>query len=127
MIGKAYRGNNRVDGENDVHHHDGCNRLYKTNLAKRFMLFRMLGLLFGKRQHITKLIDALVDKIGAAEQQHEIAHAEAMSPETEVEREQRLGHMHEIACETQEDAARNQGAQKTELATDVLFFSRKPV
>ena len=85
MVGKAYRGNNRVDGENDVHHHDGCNRLHKTNLAKRFMLFRMLGLLFGKRQHITKLVDALVDKIGAAEQQHEIAHAEAMSPETEVE------------------------------------------
>lgn len=126
VIGEAHRGNNRVNREHDIHHHDGCNGLREADLAKRFMLFRMLGLLFGKRQHVAKLIDALINKVGAAEQQHEVAHAEAMSPEAKVKREQRLGHMHQIACEAQEDAARNHGRPKGRACDRVLFFGWKP-
>ena len=50
-----------------------------------------------------------------------------MLEKAQIQREQRFGHMYQIACKAQEDAARYHSAQQTELTTDMLVLGRQAV
>ena len=132
LVGQAHGGNDRVDGEHDVHDHDGGNG---TRQAQRLLglvgvLLVVVGLLLLKVQHAAQLRDALVDEVGTAQEQHDVAHRHAEGLAVDAvkrQREQLVRHMHEIRREAQEDGARHEGTGKTELAADVLLLRRKAI
>ena len=93
----------------------------------RLVLLGMRRLLLSKREHVAHLVDALVDKVRTAEQQHDVANGETVGEEPEVNREQRCNHMYEIAREAEEDAAGKHRAGKAELAADMLLLLRQAI
>ena len=88
----------------------------------RLVFLGMRRLLLSEREHVAQLIDAFVDEVRAAEQEHNVAHGETVSEESEVNRKQGRNHVHEIACEAKEDATGEHRAGETELAADVLLL-----
>ena len=62
---------------------------------ERLVLLAVLGLELGELERVAQLGDALVDKVAAADEQHEVAHREPVGVGPEVDGEQRRGHMHE--------------------------------
>ncbi len=127
MLGQAHRGDDRVDGKHQIHHHDGGNGLTKADTTQLLMFLGVLGFLLGQGKHVAKLVDALVDQVCAARQQHQVAHIERMLEKAQVQSEQRLGHVHQIAGEAQEDAARYHGTEQAELTADMLMLGRQSV
>ena len=92
-----------------------------------FVLLGVGRLLLSEREHVAHLVDALVNEVRTAKQQHDVAHGEAMGEEPEVNREQRCNHMYEIAREAEEDAAGKHRAGKAKLAPDMLLLLRQAI
>ena len=93
----------------------------------RLVLIGMRRLLLGESEHVAHLVDALVDEVRTAKQEHNVAHGETVSEKSEVNREQGRNHVHEIACEAKEDATGEHRASEAELAADVLLLLRQAI
>ncbi len=102
VLGKTDRRDDRVDREHQVHDHDRDDRLRQRDRAP--VHFRLVLLFFfGQVEHASDLIDALIDQIDSASQQHKIAHGKAhrfAMDLDERDREDRRGHVHKKRCET---------------------------
>ena len=89
--------------------------------------FSLLG---RERMDASQLIDALVDEVEAADEQHETAYRylKRMSAKLYgIDGEQRLRHRNEPGCETKEQAAHDHSAGKAQLAAEWLLFDGKTV
>ena len=121
VLREADGGDHRIDGEDDVHHHDRPDCLRQRDLVECLVLFGMLGLHLGEAQHVAYLHDPLIDKVAAADEHHEVADGEAVRIEAQIDGEKRHGHMHEPACEAEEQDAHDKSAREAELASDMAL------
>ena len=92
LIGQTHRSDNGIDGEHDVHNHDGCHRTNQADALAGFSVV-LVGLLLLKRQERLKLGCALVNQVQAAQEQHQIT--QAGFPADNGHLEKRVGHAHQ--------------------------------
>ncbi len=125
MLRQANSRNNRINGENNIHNHDSCNRLWQTygvSMRSFFPFLCLMGLTkLSKLNERTELCNAFIEQIDAAQQQNNIANGKTMSVESQIKGEKRRGHMHQVRRNRQKDNARNQSTRKTKLSTNVLL------
>ena len=127
VLGQAHGRDDRIDGEHEIHHHDGADGLGQPDEMARLVLLGGLGLDLGEGEHVDKLTDALVDEVAAADEHDDVAHREAVAVGAEVHGEQRCGHVHQIGGEAQEEDTHNQRASQAQLAADMLLLRWKAV
>lgn len=71
-----------------------------------------------------------IDQVQAAQEEHKVSDRKAEFSTVDIETgnsKQLVGHMNKERSEAEEHNARNQRAEQTELATDMLFFGRKSI
>ena len=100
VVGHAHGRDDRVDGKDEIHDHDGAHGLRQRDTVQRLVLLAVLGFELGQLERVAQLGDTLVYKVAAADEQHEVAHRESVRVRPEVDGEQRRGHMHEERRET---------------------------
>ena len=121
VVGHAHGRDDRVDGEDEIHDHDGAHGLRQRDTVQRLVFLAVLGFELGQLERVAQLGDTLVYKVAAADEQHEVAHRESVRVRPEVDGEQRRGHVHEERCEAQKQDAHDQGTGQAELTADVLL------
>ena len=122
MVDDAHGGDDGVEGKDYVHHGDGG---HGTAQGERG-LGRVVGvpelLALGRQgEHLLDLGDALVDQVGAADQQDDAFARDLQVHETQGDGAQGLGEVHDPAEGEQQRDAGDHGRRQAELSPNVLL------